>query len=121
MNEHQVIPPSKLVEYWRTHDWMKVEVRNVSFAEFIAIKAANWGYQQGADKELEACCEWFQEFYKTESWVDLDLKTFRATRRPKPPSLKEQAISDLNAAYNADQIDDTTFENIKHALESLND
>jgi hypothetical protein len=54
-------------------------------------KAARWG----ADQELEACCEWFQEFYKSESWVLRDLEYFRAARRPKPPSLKEQALAAL--------------------------
>jgi hypothetical protein len=39
--------------------------------------------------------------------------------RPKPPSLKEQALSDLKNAYNADQICDTTYENIFRALEAL--
>ena len=54
-------------------------------------KAAQWG----ADQELEACCEWFQEFYKTESWGKSDLEHFLAARRPKPPSLKDQALAAL--------------------------
>lgn len=48
-----------------------------------------------ADMELEACCEWFREFYKTESWGKRDLGHFRAARRPKPPSEKEQALEAL--------------------------
>jgi hypothetical protein len=82
----------------------------------IATEAARWG----ADQELEACCEWFQEFYKTETWVDLDLKTFRTARRPKPPSLKEQALKAL------DDISIASFEQdaantIRKALEQLDD
>jgi hypothetical protein len=60
--------------------------------EKVFSEVAQWG----ADQELEACCEWFQEFYKTESWVTHDLKHLRAARRPKPPSLKEQALHALD-------------------------
>lgn len=40
---------------------------------------------------------------------------------PKSPSLKKQALSDLKNAYNADQICDTTYKNIRRALEALSD
>ena len=46
--------------------------------------------QQGADQELEACCKWLGP---------LGIKggdNLRRARRPKPPSLKEQAIKDLD-------------------------
>ena len=47
----------------------------------IAIQAAQWG----ADQELEACCEWlFENDY------DVAPVCLRASRRPKPPSLKER-------------------------------
>jgi len=83
--QHPIIPPPELVREWRNSS----RTSDMHFClEHIATQAARWG----ADQELEACCEWFQEFYKTESWVDLDLRTFRAARRPKPPSLKKQAL-----------------------------
>jgi hypothetical protein len=40
---------------------------------------------------------------------------------PSPPSWRVMALSDLKNAYNADTIDDTTFENIRRALEALPD
>lgn len=83
---------------------------------WIAEQAAQWG----ADQELEACCEWLQVRIN-EGWNPCHLEDLRTARRPKPPSLKEQALSDLKNAYNADMIDDTTFENIRRALEQLND
>ena len=107
--EHLITPPPHLVQQWT----------NSAHSEFgIATSAARWG----ADQELEACCEWFQEFYKTESWVKHDLKHFRTARRPKPPSLKEQALGALYAI--ATGADDTRefhqdLETIKTALESL--
>lgn len=36
-------------------------------------------------------------------------------------TLKHQALVDLTAAYNNDKIDDTTYENIRRALEALPD
>ena len=78
---HPITPPPALVQQW-------INEEDGLTAGHIAARAAQWG----ADQELEACCEWFQEFYKTESWVTHDLKHFRAARRPKPPSLKEQAL-----------------------------
>ena len=83
--------------------------------KYITTKAAQWG----ADQELEACCEWFQEFYKTESWVRHDLKHLRTARRPKPPSLKEQALDVLKhkrvtIAFNSEE-----HNIIRRALEAL--
>lgn len=48
-------------------------------------RAAQWA----ADQELEACCEWLEQ--KGFAFVD----EIRAARRPKPPSLKEQALKEL--------------------------
>jgi hypothetical protein len=70
--------------------------------------------QQIADQELEACCEWLK--------ADLELvNELRADRRPKPPSLKEQALCELVDAYNLGQIDDSTYDTIREALEQLDD
>ena len=85
------------------------------FAVYLATQAAQWG----ADQELEACCAWFQGFYKTESWVKGDLKHFRTTRRPKPPSLKEQALAILDDC--SDRLDGAHENTIRRALEQLND
>jgi hypothetical protein len=48
--------------------------------------AARWG----ADQELEACCEW--------TAIVGGAEALRAARRPKPPSLKEQALGALSRA-----------------------
>ncbi len=75
--------------------------------------------QYGADQELEACCEWVDW-----KWSGIKSRELRATRRPKPPSLKEQALGALYAI--ATGADDTRefhqdLETIKQALESLPD
>jgi hypothetical protein len=79
----------------------------------------NSAYTAGADQELEACCEWLA---KPE--VALTGKgpgNLRAARRPKPPSLKEQALNDLDTIQTHDsfgfQIIDLS--NIRRAVEAL--
>ena len=72
-------------------------------AQLVADKAAQWAWDQrepeiqaAADAELEACCEWAKGRFLPD-WSD-DL---RAARRPKPPSLKEQALEALEAHFGA--------------------
>jgi hypothetical protein len=81
----------------------------------IAIQAAQWG----ADQELEACCEWIPEL------TPWDAEQLRAARRPKPPSLKEQALESLQFV---DEKLDLPLHNhcnaihtIRRALEALDD
>ena len=88
-NQHPITPPPEVVREWCAH--LDKHATCDQFWYHIATKATQWG----GDQELEACCEWFQEEYKTESWVTHDLKRLRNHRRPKPPSLKEQALKSL--------------------------
>ena len=74
--------------------------------------AVRWG----ADQELEACCEWLKA---NPELVD----ELRADRRPKPPSLKEQALQALallkvDASTHGLGFDSST---IRRALEQLPD
>jgi len=120
-----ITPPPELVQQWirerpereyshtRRNYLMGISNYDQTARQFvfdIATQAAQWG----ADQELDACCEWIQEFYKTECWVTHDLKHFRAARRPKPPSLKEQALAAL-------EDDDIDVYLIRRALEALDD
>ena len=74
--------------------------------------------QWGADQELEACCEWL-----VRDWTDIETANkLRAARRPKPPSLKEQALTALHAV--ATGVNDTReqhqdLDTIRKALEAL--
>ena len=49
-------------------------------------------YRAGADQELEACVKWIEDcgYHPSVS------EDFRDARRPKPPSLKEQAQVELD-------------------------
>jgi hypothetical protein len=113
--EHPITPPPELLKHWEDQHFDESENYDV-----MLIQA----YQAGADQELEACCDWFQEFYKTESWVKHDLKHFRDARRPaSPPSLKEEALAALDdAVMRGDCITiSDALPKIRRALESLPD
>jgi hypothetical protein len=53
--------------------------------------AIETAFQAGADQELEACCEWLRSKDILEPAID----ALRAARRPKPPTLAEQALATL--------------------------
>jgi hypothetical protein len=72
MTEHPITPPPELVQQW-------INEEDGLTAGHIATQAAQWG----ADHELEACCA---ELLKND--YDVAPVCLRASRRPKPPSLK---------------------------------
>jgi hypothetical protein len=79
MTEHPITPPPELVEQW----YGQAKQDPCGPINWVAVKAAQWG----ADQELEACCEWLM--------YEQDRQGLRVARRPKPPSLKEQALKEL--------------------------
>ena len=85
---HPITPPPELFAEWLA------EAKRLHPAEstgFIAGEVARLAYRTGADQELEACCKWLRSKDVLEPAID----ALRTDRRPKPPSLKEQALEDL--------------------------
>jgi hypothetical protein len=114
--QHPLTPPPELVQQWS--DIKPMEDAVVQNWVKIATQAAQWG----ADQELEACVEWLlqkQIFSKDGVY----LTNLLAARRPKPLSLKEQALEQLGCI----QTDLNKFgmgistDTIRRALEALND
>ena len=107
--EHPITPPSDLIQQW----W---DGTHGAFYEFeaVATQAARWG----ADQELEACCEWIYKLMDRGLEWSMDLRT---ARRPKPPSLKEQALAALDdAVMRGDCITiSDALPTIRRALEAL--
>jgi len=108
-------PPHKLVDAWGD----KYEGHMPEWVlRHVAAEAAQWG----ADQELEACCEHIRNY----QWGFVDLpdgtKMHRAVhldlaRRPKPLSLKEQALARLeDIEY---EIGTSNYDTIRRALEAL--
>ena len=103
-----ITPPLELVTQW----FLAARAMPVDqWVTDVATAAAQWG----ADQELEACCEWLRSKDILEPAID----ALRAARRPKPPSLKEQALRELDDIYNDEKIDGHAYRTIFQALEAL--
>jgi hypothetical protein len=113
-NQHPIIPPLKLVQQWLGEQYGRATVPGEATIH-VTTQAAQWG----ADQELDACCEWFaNEGYGTAP------DRIRMHRRPKPPSLKEQALKALKVLPTPEgqvTLDITDLNTIRRALEQLND
>jgi hypothetical protein len=121
MSDHPITPPPELIGRWE-EDWHHSKVKHIELEDYIATCAAQWG----ADQELEACCAiaLTDPVCGTKHQRSVLVRHMREQRRPKPPSLKEQALTALRAvalgANNArEQYLD--LETIRQALEQLDD
>ena len=111
MTNHPITTPPELLGRW-VEDWHHAKVRHIEFEDHIANEASRWG----ADQELEACCEWLERNYNYPQ-VNHPL---RAARRPKPPSLKEQALEALREAESSGCLYvNGRSDTIRKALEAL--
>jgi hypothetical protein len=106
---NNIYPPDHLLRKWE--ELIIDEEQNVDVVLYEA-------FQAGADQELEACCE----------WLNCELGTgwghgtkLRAARRPKPPSLKEQALAVLDHTPKGWGLAEVDLDIIRRALESLPD
>jgi len=112
-NQHPITPPPELVQQWY------MDATGPLYEKEIATRAAQWG----ADQELKACVEWLAD--------DDDRQALQTYRRPKPPSLKEQALNGLEKveSFTLGQLEGvsvfneykTHVNNIRRALEQLDD
>jgi hypothetical protein len=103
--QHPITPPPELVEQWAhlPADW-----------NTVAFLIAQWG----ADAELEACCEWLDQKVLLQHQSDV-IPELRNARRPKPPSLKEQALAALNEIEDRHAGPTIQEKLIRRALEAL--
>ena len=101
-DQHPITPPSELV-----HKWVDMLSHRSDYAVFSL--AVQWG----ADQELAACIELLKaDGYKGKA-IDL-----RNARRPKPPTLKEQALALLQPGE--PRLFNSEMQNtIRRALEAL--
>ena len=108
--QHPITPPPELVQEW----YDQAKQNPCDPINWFAVRAAAWG----SDQELEACLANIHTMYGKDKadWL-------RAVRRPKPPSLKEQALNDLDNIQTHDQEGRQIIDlsNIRRALEALND
>jgi len=112
--QHPITPPPELLNQWEDV-WFDGRYSRLNFDVLIPEV-----FQAGADQELEACCALMDEW-------GLDGEDLMQCRRPKPPSLKEQALQALNDAIEmADYVPPEGIcsdqaDIIRRALESIPD
>jgi hypothetical protein len=106
-----ITPPPELRQLWAQQAQRMNPRDPIAWQEHIANQAAQWG----ADQELEAMMARIEELPFPSGYAD----ALRAACRPNPPSLKEQALHELNDVYSRDKIDDSTYDTIRRALEAL--
>lgn len=112
MSNHPITPSPELVEQWFNNS-------PIDRGLTLATQAAQWG----ADQELEACCQTMKSIPSPLGvpFGEMASNALRNARRPKPLSLKEQALSELNLTADPDgaELSLTQVELIRRALESL--
>ena len=116
-NNHPITPPPELVEQWLAEFYGPESMPEMAPGEtvlHVAAVAARWG----ADQELEACCEYLT---RCAAWEPEDVQEFCDHCRPKPSSLKEQALEALKHAEEGWRPVPADCEIIRRALESLPD
>ena len=139
MADYPITPPPELVQQWLCSDdflWGPLEQTSMTITtnrlQNVAAQAAQWGANQCAavneaelqkarDEELKACL-WHLGSTRCNQIV---ITTLRAARRPKPPSLKEQALASLAELESPGRCDEPGYESlcniIRQALEALPD
>jgi hypothetical protein len=107
---NNIYPPDHLLRKWES--LIIDEEQNVDVVLYEA-------FQAGADQELEACCEWLHSSLPGYDKHYADY--LRAARRPKPPSLKEQALALVEQHEDGWRPSPKDWDTIRRALEQLDD
>lgn len=111
-DSHPIITPPELVQQFRGVPLIP-PIDCADPQSWIAERI----YQMGADDELEACCEVLDSL-NDGYWS----KELRIRRRPKPLTLKQQALDVLDKFSSGQLVAaDKMVSTIRRALEKLND
>ena len=115
VDNNKIVPAHELVQKWANET--DYDERHWLYEIHIANRAAAWG----ADQQLLACGKYLE---KCAAWEEEDVTEMYNYLRPKPPSLKEQALSDFDGLMS--ELDgagnySNCAERIRRALEQLDD
>jgi len=116
--QHPITPPPELIEDWieiaKPEPWKRPPDPNV-----LCTLAAQWG----ADRQLEADAQWLDQ-----NSLDAPHLTITPTgkglveaMRPRPPSLKEQALALVEQHEDGWRPSPKDWDTIRRALEALPD
>ena len=119
---HHITPPPELVSKWCYEDGEEIKSSPRWFFS-VCAKAAQWG----ADQQLAEDAEWLDHNALNEPHLKIIPmgESLKEAMRPKPPSLKEQALEALRHAPGPDYPNPITLLTadehalIRRALEAL--
>jgi hypothetical protein len=111
MTDYPITPPPELRQLWAQQAQRMSPRDPVEWMQHVSEKAAQWG----ADRELEACCEWLASKVMSER----KYPELRADRRPKPPSLKEQSLKHLEVMERDGHYLPEILQDLRRAVEQL--
>jgi hypothetical protein len=113
MTDFFIAPPPELMrQWWEQADQYQDDPK--TYFDYVVTEVAQWG----ADQELEACIEWLEQ---NQGRWEIPM-ALRDARRPKPPSLKEQALEQLDgiaAVFQMSHGGNLVCDTIRRALEAL--
>ena len=113
-NQHPITPTLALIDQW----WNEAK-QNAKHDEpigpLVATKAARWG----ADRQLAEDAKWLDQHTLDAPHLKIIPvgESLIKAMRPKPPSLKEQALAVLDDC--SDRLDSAHENTIRRALEAL--
>ena len=110
-DQHPITPPLELKrKLYEMPQMMAIELAfRAGYDQRGEVNEAK--LQQARDEELEACCAWLNGF-------NGDGEMLRIDRRPKPPSLKEQALEEVGVF---EGMGTCNIDIIRRALEAIPD
>jgi len=114
---HPITPPPELVREWLVESPKDSDfgISDYHYEQIICTAAARWG----ADQELEACRNWIR--HEDVGGCGLTADWMYEARRPKPPSLKEQALLAIDTAVADGRLSPDVSNVVRRALEQLDD
>jgi hypothetical protein len=117
---NDITPPPELVQEWG-HDANLSGVphndEHWAYEQHIATHAAQWG----ADQQLAKDAEWLDHNALNEPHLRITPmgESLKEAMRPKPPSLKEQALEVLGNVQKGWGLAEVDLDTIRRALETL--
>ena len=121
-----ITPPPELVQRWISQFWNDGKPSLLGESDMdLSARAAQWG----ADRQLEADAEWLDQYSLDASHLTIipTGKGLVETMRPKPPSLKEEALQELdkvNMLWATEEFGKETLnslDTIRRAIKSIPD
>jgi len=119
MTDNPISPSPEIVQQWISDYWNDGKPSLLGDSDMdLATRAAQWG----ADQELKACLNWLTDRERFPVGHEA-IEELKEDRRPKPLSLKERALLQLDV-LNADLSTHglgCDLSQIRRALEQLDD